>query len=44
MLCRGLNTLINDDGGIGRNSKITFTANTSNIYYILAGAYGDKII
>ncbi|OJA03626.1 RHS repeat-associated core domain-containing protein, partial [Bathymodiolus thermophilus thioautotrophic gill symbiont] len=31
----------NDDGGIGLNSKITFTANTSNTYYISAGAYSN---
>ncbi|OJA03278.1 pre-peptidase C-terminal domain-containing protein, partial [Bathymodiolus thermophilus thioautotrophic gill symbiont] len=28
-----------DDDGIGSNSKVTFTANTSNTYYISAGAY-----
>ncbi|AYQ56557.1 hypothetical protein MS2017_0835 [Bathymodiolus thermophilus thioautotrophic gill symbiont] len=31
----------NDDSSIGRNSKATFTANTSNTYYISAGAYSN---
>ncbi len=29
----------NDDSGIGVNSKVIFTASTSNTYYISAGAY-----
>ncbi|WP_122951362.1 RHS repeat-associated core domain-containing protein [Bathymodiolus thermophilus thioautotrophic gill symbiont] len=32
----------NDDGGIGSNSKVTFTANTSNTYYISASAYSNN--
>jgi len=32
----------NDDGGIGSNSKVTFTTNTSNTYYISAGAYSNN--
>ncbi|CAC9628195.1 hypothetical protein [uncultured Gammaproteobacteria bacterium] len=30
----------NDDSGIGVNSKVIFTASTSNTYYISAGAFG----
>ncbi|CAB5503958.1 hypothetical protein THERMOT_1883, partial [Bathymodiolus thermophilus thioautotrophic gill symbiont] len=32
----------NDDSGIGLNSKVTFTANASNTYYISAGAYSNN--
>ncbi|OJA03538.1 hypothetical protein, partial [Bathymodiolus thermophilus thioautotrophic gill symbiont] len=33
----------NDDSGIGRNSKATFTVNTSNVYYTSAGSHGNNI-
>ncbi|MDC9715542.1 MAG: hypothetical protein PSN36_06995 [Gammaproteobacteria bacterium] len=33
----------NDDSGVGVNSKLTFTATTSDTYYISAGAYGNNI-
>ena len=32
----------NDDGGDGRNSKVTFTATASGTFYIAAGAYGSN--
>ena len=31
----------NDDGGVGLNSELTFTANGSGTYYVNAGGYGD---
>ena len=32
----------NDDGGDGRNSRVTFTATASGTYYIAAGAFGSR--
>jgi len=29
----------NDDGGVGRNSRVTFTASETGTYYVAAGAY-----
>lgn len=33
----------NDDGGVGYNSKIDFTATQTGVHYIAAGAFGDNI-
>ena len=33
----------NDDGGDGRNSKVTFTATASGTFYIAAGAYKSNL-
>nr|VFK41892.1 MAG: Hemolysin-type calcium-binding repeat-containing protein [Candidatus Kentron sp. SD]VFK47851.1 MAG: Hemolysin-type calcium-binding repeat-containing protein [Candidatus Kentron sp. SD] len=32
----------NDDGGSGRNSRVTFTASSTGYYYVAAGAYGSR--
>ena len=32
----------NDDHGSGRNSRVTFTADATGIYYVSAGAYRDR--
>ncbi len=32
----------NDDGGFGTNSKVTFTALSTGVYYISAGAYSTR--
>ena len=32
----------NDDGGEGRNSRVTFTATESGTYYVAAGAYSGQ--
>ena len=34
---------VDDDGGHGLNSKVTFTATASGIFYIAAGAYGSNL-
>ena len=32
----------NDDGGVGTNSRMTFTASRSGYYYVSAGGYGSR--
>ena len=31
-----------DDGGVGNNSRVWFTANDAGTYYVAAGAWGDE--
>lgn len=38
----GTEIALNDDGGNGLNSLLTFTATSSGTYYINAGAYADR--
>ena len=33
-----------DDGGAGKNSRVTFTAEDAGTYYVAAGAYGSTIV
>jgi serralysin len=38
----GLLVVDNDDGGVGFDSLLTYTANRSGTYYIAAGSYADR--